>query len=726
MKINRRQFLAMSGAAIPVAVLAAQQTSKPSGAAPTTSGPSAPLPSSLPWHQRLRRVGQLNFNERDPLTLDVEAWADYWASLKVDAVLLSVTGILAFYPTQVPFHRRSKFLGDRDLFGECVAAAKKRGLRIVARTSPDLEWDDALTAHPEWFMRDAKGAFIPHNEEPRLYKTCMFSTYFTEHMPAIFREVQAHYDVDALYTNGWPPLGGLPVCYCDACRKLAKPNTPEYWEQFTERTVELWKLYDGIAKEKKPDSLFYANLGGGLRATPNIKRLADVAEWFNCDNQGRGGDATPIWGAALQGRVATAVMKNRTITNVTGAYSTGGNNLRWRNVAKSPAETEIWLDQTIASGMTIWYHWVGGQAGLGEDRRWQETGRRYMEWLARHDRHFVRRRSIANIGIVMGQRTHLFHTPSGDGRMGEFVDGLYNALLEGRNFFDFVHEDNLGAQTVGRYSALLLPNIAWLSDRQCQQLRDYVAAGGSLMASFETAMFDETGRRRANSGLADLFGIESVGAPAGPNGNGFYARFERPHEILRGFANTNWLPGGGWRLPIKAADAPVLSVVPAYTAYPPELSYDPTLKPDGPAVIARETGLSRLLYFAGDIERTAWRTGHTDLSRLLQNSIAWLTRGQRPVTVEGDGIVECFAWETEPGFALHVLNYTNPNMHRGWLRQFYPIGEQKVRMEIPAGRKIARVELLRAGREIPFRQTGANVEFTIPQVVDYEVAALSV
>ena len=96
------------------------------------------------------------------------------------------------------------------------------------------------------------------------------------------------------------------------------------------------------------------------------------------------------------------------------------------------------------------------------------------------------------------------------------------------------------------------------------------------------------------------------------------------------------------------------------------------------------------------------------------------------MTVEGEGIVECFAWETEPGFALHVLNYTNPNMHRGWLRQFYPIGEQKVRMEIPAGRNIARVELLRAGREIPFRQTGANVEFTISQVVDYEVAALHV
>jgi hypothetical protein len=37
---------------------------------------------------------------------------------------------------------------------------------------------------------------------------------------------------------------------------------------------------------------------------------------------------------------------------------------------------------------------------------------------------------------------------------------------------------------------------------------------------------------------------------------------------------------------------------------------------------------------------------------------------------------------------------------------------------------VRRIELLRAEKEIPFRMSGDAVEFAIPSVDDYEVAAL--
>lgn len=88
------------------------------------------------WQRRIHRVGQLNMTEHDPVEMDVEAWADYWASLKVDAVLVSVTGILAFYQTKVPFHRKGNYLGTKDFFGECCAAAKNGGCMWLAVQVP--------------------------------------------------------------------------------------------------------------------------------------------------------------------------------------------------------------------------------------------------------------------------------------------------------------------------------------------------------------------------------------------------------------------------------------------------------------------------------------------------------------------------------------------------------------------------------------------------------------
>jgi hypothetical protein len=46
-------------------------------------------------------------------------------------------------------------------------------------------------------------------------------------------------------------------------------------------------------------------------------------------------------------------------------------------------------------------------------------------------------------------------------------------------------------------------------------------------------------------------------------------------------------------------------------------------------------------------------------------------------------------------------------------------------MRLPEGRHVRRIELLRAAKDIPFKAAGGVVEFTIPSIDDYEVAALS-
>jgi pyruvate formate-lyase activating enzyme-like uncharacterized protein len=111
------------------------------------------------------------------------------------------------------------------------------------------------------------------------------------------------------------------------------------------------------------------------------------------------------------------------------------------------------------------------------------------------------------------------------------------------------------------------------------------------------------------------------------------------------------------------------------------------------------------------------------MSHLLQNTVNWVRSQDAVVSVEGAGLMETFAWETEPGYVLHLLNYTNPNATHGAIRQAYPLGPQKVRFHV--SRAIKSVNTLRAGTNLVFQQQGETVSFEVPAVTDYEVVVLT-
>src|SRR5262249_7291683 len=99
--LSRRVFLktcSMSGALVALA----------DGAA----GAAAP-PSATPgWVDRPMRWAQLTLVEDDPGKFDLDFWLDYFRRTHSDAVCLSAGGCVAYYPTEVPLHHRSRWLGD--------------------------------------------------------------------------------------------------------------------------------------------------------------------------------------------------------------------------------------------------------------------------------------------------------------------------------------------------------------------------------------------------------------------------------------------------------------------------------------------------------------------------------------------------------------------------------------------------------------------------------------
>ena len=88
------------------------------------------------WIDRPTRWAQLTLVEDDPGKFDLNFWLDYFRRTRSDAVCLSAGGCVAYYPTKIPFHHRSQWLGESDVFGDLVAGCRKLGMTVVARTDP--------------------------------------------------------------------------------------------------------------------------------------------------------------------------------------------------------------------------------------------------------------------------------------------------------------------------------------------------------------------------------------------------------------------------------------------------------------------------------------------------------------------------------------------------------------------------------------------------------------
>jgi hypothetical protein len=61
---------------------------------------------------------------------------------------------------------------------------------------------------------------------------------------------------------------------------------------------------------------------------------------------------------------------------------------------------------------------------------------------------------------------------------------------------------------------------------------------------------------------------------------------------------------------------------------------------------------------------------------------------------------------------------------KGPIRELFPVGEQAVRVRLPAPRQARRVHLLVAGGDRPFRQTGEWLELSVPGIAAHEVVAI--
>ncbi len=731
--LTRRTFIKASAAAGAAAAIARLAPAR----AWAEGGPGAPPSPS--WVDRPMRWAQLTLVENDPGSFSPQFWLDYFGRTHSDAVCLSAGGCVAYYPTDVPFHHRSAWLGDRDSFGELVRGSRALGMVVVARTDPHATYDDVKAAHPDWIAAGPDGKPRRHWASPEMWVTCGLGPYNFEFMTQVKREIMSRYRVDGIFINRWDGSG---TCYCEHCRanfraasgldlpltdSPAEPAHRAYvvWRQ--ERLFSLWRLWDGEVRKINPDSCVIPNTGGGAASSLDMRRIGELAPTLMADRQSRHGVAAP-WANGKNGKEFRATMGAKPIV---GIFSVGlDDEHRWKDSVQSADEIRLWVADGLANGLRPWFTKFGG---VIYDPRWLKPVEEIYAWCHGAERYLRNERPLARVAIVYSQQTSWFHSGGAPDALEGAALGWYQALIEARIPFEMVHDRLLDPARLGAFRTLILPNIAALSDAQCAQLRQFVAQGGGLVATSETSLCDEWGKPRADFGLADLFGATWRGAMEGPMRNA-YVRLEHEaapgHPLFRGLEDAPRIINGVWRVEAGAREPgapPLLTLVPSYPDLPMEEVFPRQPRTGVPQVFLREApGGGRVAYFPWDIDRTFWEVLAPDHGKLLRNAVEWATREPPPVTVEGPGVLDVTLWRQKGSLTVHLVNLTNPMMMKGPVREIVPLGAQRVRLRLPAGLTARRLQLLVAGGAPEHVQSGDTLEITVPSILAHEVIAVDV
>ena len=716
--LDRREFLWTTGLALSAQIAAAAETA--------------------PWFDRPMRWAQLTLAENDPGQYDPRFWLDYFARTHSDAACLSAGGCVAYYPTQVPLHYRSRWMKDSDPFGELLAGCRKLNMTVLARTDPHAAHQDVYDAHPDWIAVDAQGNKRRHWSMPELWVTCALGPYNFEFMTAVSREIVARYKVDGIFSNRW---AGSGMCYCEHCQAnfhaaagldLPRTNNPQdprrhayiLWRQ--QRLFELWKVWDAAIREGNPDARFVPNSGGGALSELDMKTVGEMAATLFADRQARSGLAAP-WAAGKNGKEYRAGMGMKAIG---GIFSVGVEEpYRWKDSVQSAPEVRLWALDGVANGLRPWFTKF---CGTLHDRRWLKPVEDLYVWLWRNERYLRNEEPLARVALVFSQQTaHFYGGERARQTVEDHILGWYQALVEARIPFEMAHDELLDAAHVDRFKVLILPNIAALSRQQCDQIRAYVARGGGIVATHETSLYDERGARQDDFGLADLFGASFDGALDARMMNS-YLRLERDpagrrHPLLAGLDDAERIINGVSRVHTRTNGDyrnPPLTLIPSYPDLPMEEVFPRVDKTDIPEVFLREAGRGRVVYFPWDIDRTFWEVLSPDHGKLLRNAVDWAANEPRPVTVEGPGILDVTMWRQKESLTVHLVNLSNPMMMKGPVREFIPLPAQRVAIRMPRGQRARAVKLLAGGHAARFEQTGGEVRLTVPSILDHEVIAV--
>lgn len=425
---------------------------------------------------------------------------------------------LVNYPT-----RYTSFTTERDLLGETLSALQKYKMKAVVYYSVGLDYNPD-PKFLEWTCRDKNG---------KLLGLAFPTDWKSFHSP--YRRYVINQLVEIVHNYGpiegfWLDLYTQPtVSYDQYTRKAFQSKYEKVIDQATQEETEGFvvdTLRDFLLEIRRSVTAVQPNVGFTWNGSgmddvvrPRKARLVDgLCDWFSME----GHTVDRINRGTRVGQADDRPHEVGMLFNSSWYVPT---NDQAPPAAMSEAEAVVSAATAWIQGANVYAALTPGHSGVFNKNGDLRLLRCCGNWLSENFSPLQDVLPYADAGIVVGhpapnlleipllrdiwKRSH-WHTPATEAEqpgevpsMGLQVAGYFTERIGG--------EFTARKFDLSSYRMLVLPETGLLNSELIGRIRDYVRAGGKILAFGHASMFDPYGKLRADFALGDVFGVKLTG-----------------------------------------------------------------------------------------------------------------------------------------------------------------------------------------------------------------------
>ena len=610
-------------------------------------------------------------------------------------------------------------------FRKYLAETRKSGMRFI------LYLNTHVLGQPfnykEWAQQAADGSF------PKLYDTryavCLNSPWREYFFAAL--DKYAEFDIDGVFLDGPSMIRG--GCFCEHCKARYEK---EYGEQlmpekerfdFYRRTQddffnEAYKRFKRI----RPEAVFYMNFNlfnpaGSYHSLPEGLEYNDMVgteAGFQFFSPPQGMNP---WRVSFLCKLLEAAAPEKVRVNFMAA-----DQKPWSHYMHTPAETKLCIFSSVANGANIWYgphgsfdimDTPGGRAGveavsfLRENEKFYEgtvcAGRAGVMNSFATSRYYKTLASITDF-YGSGEKPKV----PAEGNFTASLYGVFTALARSGIPCGVASDLDFALEGVDSFGCIFLPTCACLSDKTIEKLKDFTGRGGTLVATYDTSLYNEEGKRRKDFGLKEVFGISCLKEVVDYK-NWNYVSFDRSHPLFKGI-DVPFLPAPEFGINVSVTGkARVLA-----SFYKPMAGrYEPMTRPDKPAVVINRYKKGTGVYLAGTFGEMMNSYAPPEYRKMFAN-MARMFSGNT-VSLDAAENIEVVLRKQKNRMLVHLINYSG--LVPRPFEKILPRHNVKIRVEEPPYRKAFAL----ADKEgCSFRHERGMMEITVKELKEYEVIVL--